>query len=108
MGIRKEKEKNGEKRKETEEERKARKEKEKNGGHRKETEEERAARKEKERKDKKHETEEERADRKDREKKEKKEKSEPKEEMMELGDDYFAGRGGKRLMRRGESGRRKK
>jgi len=88
--IRKEKEKNGEKRKETEEERKARKEKEKNGGHRKETEEERAARKEKERKDKKHETEEERADRKDREKKEKKEKSEPKEEMMELGDDYFA------------------
>merc|ERR1712129_463651 len=88
--IRKEKEKNGEKRKETEEERKARKEKEKNGGHRKETEEERAARKEKERKDKKNETEEERADRKDREKKDKKEKSEPKEEMMELGDDYFA------------------
>jgi len=90
--IRKEKEKNGEKRKETEEERRIRKEKEKSSS-RKETEEERRIRKEKERKEKKHETEEERYARKERERKERKEKEkaeENKEEMMELGDDYFA------------------
>merc|ERR1712240_377334 len=93
--IRKEKERaekeNG-KRKETEEERRIRKEKEKSSS-RKETEEERRIRKEKERKEKKHETEEERYARKERERKERKEKEkaeENKEEMMELGDDYFA------------------
>jgi len=116
--IRKEKERRekegGERRKETEEERRIRKEKEraaraneteeerrirkeKERKERKhETEEERAARKERERRERKHETEEERAVRKEKERRERKEKerqerkSEVKEEMMELGDDYFA------------------
>lgn len=99
--IRKEKEKSsghrehGEKKKETEDERRIRKEKEKREKE-KETPEERTARKERERKEKekRHETEEERQARKERERREKKEKerrSEVKEEeMMELGDDYFA------------------
>jgi len=92
--IRKEKEKK-EKKHETEEERVARKDRErKEKKH--ETEEERAARKERERKEKKHETEEERAIRKEKERRERKEKEKSekkpdiKEEMMELGDDYFA------------------
>lgn len=92
--IRKEKEKAA-KANETEEERRIRKEREKKEK-RHETEEERAARKEKERREKKNETEEERAIRKERERRERKEKEkaerkpEVKEEMMELGDDYFA------------------
>jgi len=96
--VRKEREKKA-KENETEEERRIRKEKErKEKKH--ETEEERAARKERERKEKddrrKHETEDERAARKERERKEKKEKEQSdrkpvkEEEMMELGDDYFA------------------
>jgi len=109
-----------EKRKETDEERAARKEKERkerDDKRKNETDEERAARKEKERKERKHETEEERRIRKEKEKKkseteeerairkekerqERKEKErkevkkeaeqEPKDEPMELGDDYFA------------------
>lgn len=92
--IRKEKEKAA-KTSETEDERRIRKEKEKKDK-KHETEEERAVRKEKEKQAKKHETEEERAVRKERERRERKEKEkseskpEVKEEMMELGDDYFA------------------
>jgi len=94
--IRKEKERKA-KENETEEERRIRKEKERKEKERRhETEEERAARKEKERRERKHETEEERAARKEKERRERKEKEraekkpEVKEEMMELGDDYFA------------------
>jgi len=94
--IRKEKERKL-KENETEEERRIRKEKERKEKERRhETEEERAARKEKERRERKHETEEERAARKEKERRERKEKEraekkpEVKEEMMELGDDYFA------------------
>jgi len=92
--IRKEKERKA-RENETEEERKIRKEKEKKAREN-ETEEERRIRKEKERREKKHETEEERAARKEKERRERKEKErserkpEVKEEMMELGDDYFA------------------
>eukprot|EP00092_Neocalanus_flemingeri_P041140 GFUD01044798.1.p1 GENE.GFUD01044798.1~~GFUD01044798.1.p1 ORF type:complete len:950 (-),score=387.86 GFUD01044798.1:592-3441(-) len=89
--VRKEREKKA-KENETEEERRIRKEKEKQQK-KHETEEERAARKERERKEKKHETEEERAVRKERELSErmvKERRPEVKEEMMELGDDYFA------------------
>merc|ERR1712130_1094848 len=92
--IRKEKERK-QRENETEEERRIRKEKERKEK-KQETEEERAARKEKERRERKNETEEERAARKERERRERKEKEkaekkpEVKEEMMELGDDYFA------------------
>lgn len=92
--IRKEKEKAA-KSNETEEERRLRKEREKKEK-KHETEEERAARKEKERREKKQETEEERAARKERERRERKENEKAerkplvKEEIMELGDDYFA------------------
>jgi len=79
------------KRKETEEERRIRKEKEKRESRKNETEEERRIRKEKEKKEKRSETEEERAARKERERKEKKDREQKvKEEVMELGDDYFA------------------